>query len=171
MRSSALGEAFVGWAAANRGLRVAVAGLTPEQLALRPNGDPERWPLWATVGHLACSRVFWLCDVAGEPGAAATPFPDASWDCPGDDDLEHVLDAPRLLEALDATFAIVERILASWTPAMLAEEVRHPAWPATDPSHTRGWVLSRVFAHDVWHAAEVSEALTAAGIGPIDPWG
>ena len=42
-----------------------VAGLTEEQLALRPSAD--RWPIWATIGHTACQRVFWLCDVFGDP--------------------------------------------------------------------------------------------------------
>ena len=37
--------------------------------------------------------MFGLCDVAGEPGAETTPFTNASYDCPGDDDLEHVLSA------------------------------------------------------------------------------
>ena len=65
--------------------RDTVATLTDEQLAIEPS--PERWPLWATVGHTACQRVFWLCDFAGEPGAATTPFTNAAFDCPGDDDL------------------------------------------------------------------------------------
>ena len=37
--------------------------------------------------------------------------------------------------------------------------------------HTRGFVLERVHAHDLWHAAEASEILTALGLPPIDPWG
>ena len=32
--------------------------------------------------------------IAGEPGAETTPFPNAGYDCPGDDDLEHVLGVP-----------------------------------------------------------------------------
>ena len=50
--------------------------------------------MWATVGHLACQRVFWLCDFAGDPGAETTPFTNAVYHCPGDDDLDHVL-TPR----------------------------------------------------------------------------
>ena len=61
-------SAFSNWPAYEASLRSAVASLTEEQLAIRPS--PERWPLWATIGHLACQRVFWLCDFAGEPGAA-----------------------------------------------------------------------------------------------------
>lgn len=34
--------------------------MTQEQLNIRP--APDRWPLWATIGHAACQRVFSLCD-------------------------------------------------------------------------------------------------------------
>lgn len=36
--------------------------------------------------------------------------------------------------------------------------------------HTRGWVIQRVFAHDVSHCAELNEALGRAGLPQIDLW-
>ena len=36
--------------------------------------------------------------------------------------------------------------------------------------HTRGAVIQRVFAHDVWHAAELNEALAGAGLPPVVFW-
>lgn len=167
MSDPAIRPAFDGWPEINRRLREAVRGLTVEQLAMRPG--PDRWPLWATVGHAACQRVFWLCDFAGEPGAETTGFTNAAWSCPGDDDLDHPLDAAELVEALDTTFAIVERCLGGWTLPMLADEIRHPEW-GEGWVKTRGGVIQRVFAHDIWHIAEVNEILTAAGLPPIDPW-
>jgi uncharacterized damage-inducible protein DinB len=169
---SALGDsiirpAYSSWPAINRRLREAVAGLSAGQLALSPG--PDRWPLWAIVGHAACQRVFWLCDFAGEPGADTTRFTNAGWDCPGDDDLEHALDADELVEALDATFAIVEGCLDRWTLDMLPEEMSRPEW-GDDWVHTRGAVIQRVFAHDVWHMAEVNETLARAGLPLIDLW-
>jgi hypothetical protein len=68
--------AFSKWPDYNRRLRDVVGAMTDEQLAMRP--APERWALWATVGHAACQRVFWLCDFAGEPGAETTPFTPAA---------------------------------------------------------------------------------------------
>ena len=65
-------SAFIKWPHFNAQLRDTVAGLTGEQLAKQPS--PARWPMWATIGHLACQRVFNLCDAAGEPGAETTPF-------------------------------------------------------------------------------------------------
>ena len=151
----------------NQRLREAIAGLTDDQLALRPT--PDRWPLWATVGHLACQRVFWLCDFAGEPGAETTRFTDAGHDCPGDDDLDTVLSATDLAEALDSTFAIVEATLDRWTVASLADEIRRPDF-GPDWNHTRGAVIQRVYTHDIAHAAEINEILGAAGLPLIDLW-
>ena len=167
MSNLTIRPAYSTWPQHNRRLRELVATLTPEQLAICPSA--ERWPLWATVGHLACQRVFWLCDFAGEPGAEATPFPNAGSDCPGDDDLEHVLSPEALVEALDSTFAIVERCLDRWTLVMLEVELRRPEW---DDSwvHTRGAVLQRVYSHDIYHCAELNEALGLAGLPQLDLW-
>ena len=156
------------WAKYNERLRNLVQTLTDEQLAIQPG--PDRWPLWATIGHLACQRVFWLCDFAGVPGADTTPFTNAAYNCPGDDDLEHVLSPADLVSALDATFRIVERVLDTWTPEMLAEDV-HRTWDGGEMMvHTRGWALQRVFSHDVYHIAELNEALAAANLPLVDLW-
>ncbi len=159
--------AYPAWPELNRTLRQAVAALTPEELALAPGRD--RWPIWATIGHLACQRVFWLCDFAGEPGAVTTPFPNAAWNCPGDDDLEHVLDADQLADALDATFRIVERCLDSWTFEMLEEVIAHPEW-GEDRVHARGFIIGRVFSHDVYHVAELNEVFSTHGLALVDLW-
>ena len=141
--------------------------MTEEQLGIQPS--PERWPSWATVGHAACQRVFWLCDFAGEPGAETTPFTNAAFDCPGDDDLDHPLDATALVESLDSSFRIVERCLDQWTLDMLDEEIRR-RWGDEERVHDRGWVLERVFAHDVYHCAELNDTLVTAGLLQIDLW-
>jgi DinB superfamily len=167
MSELAIRPAFSKWPDYNRRLRELVATLTDEQLAIRPS--PDRWPLWATIGHAACQRVFWLCDFAGEPGKETTPFTNAAYDCPGDDDLEHVLSADALVAALDSTFRIVDGCLDRWTLDMLTEEIRRPEW---DDSwvHTRGAVIQRVFSHDVYHAAELNEALGIAGLPQVNLW-
>jgi uncharacterized damage-inducible protein DinB len=159
--------AYQMWPRYQQRLRDAVASLTEGQLAIQPS--PERWPLWATVGHLACQRVFWLCVFAGESGVETTPFPNSAFNCPGDDDLDHVWSADRLADALDSTFRIVEGCLDAWTLEMLEEEIRRPEWDASWV-HTRGSVIQRVFSHDIWHTAEVNEALGNAGLPQIDLW-
>jgi uncharacterized damage-inducible protein DinB len=160
--------AYRTWPEYNQKLRDVVAAMTREQLAIQPS--PDRWPLWATVGHTACQRVFWLCDFAGEPGAETTPFTNAAYNCPGDDDLEHELDAAALVEALEATFRIVENCLDRWTLDMLDEEIRRRWETEEEWVHRRGWVLQRVFSHDVYHCAELNEALGVAGLPKIELW-
>ncbi len=160
--------AFPTWPELNRRLREAVAALTPAQLAIVPAVD--RWPPWATIGHVACQRVFWLCDFAGEPGAETTPFPNAAWNCPGDDDLEHVLGPEALAAALDSTYRIIDRCLDTWTLEMLDDVISHPEW-GDGRVHTRGFVIERVFSHDVYHVAELNEVFSRNGLPLVDIWG
>jgi uncharacterized damage-inducible protein DinB len=167
MTLTTIRSAFASWPTYNARLRDTVAGLTVEQLAIQP--APDRWPLWATVGHLACQRVSWLCGFAGEPGAEETPFPDALHTCPGDEDLEHVLGPADLAAALDATFRVVEGVLDGWTAESLDEVIRR-TFGAEEWAHTRGWVVERVFAHDVYHVAELNEALARAGLPLVNLW-
>ena len=128
--------AYSRWPEYDRRLREVVGPLTEEQLALRP--APERWPIWATIGHAACQ-------------------------------LEHVLSAADLVDALESTFRIVEACLDRWTLDMLDEVLRRPEWDASWV-HTRGAVLQRVFSHDVYHVAELNEVLAAAGLAQVDLW-
>jgi hypothetical protein len=62
------------WPQYNRRIVEVVRPMTAEHLAVRPSAD--RPPIWATVGHTAGVRVYWLCGVLGEPGAETTPFSD-----------------------------------------------------------------------------------------------
>jgi hypothetical protein len=167
MSTLTIRPAYSKWPEYQRRLRDVVAAMTDEQLAMQPS--PERWPLWATVGHLACQRVFWLCDFAGEPGAESTPFTNAAYNCPGDDDLEQVLSSGALVEALDSTFPIIERCLDRWTLDMLDEEIRREDY-GEGWVHTRGSIIQRVFSHDVYHCAELNETLGIHGLPQIDLW-
>ncbi len=167
MRDLTIRPAYSKWPEYQGRLRDVVAAMTDEQLALRP--APDRWPLWATVGHTACQRVFWLCDFAGAPGAETTPFTDAAHDCPGDDDLEHVLGTGALVEALDSTFRIVESCLDRWTPDMLDDEIRRD-YGGTSQVHTRSSVVQRIFSHEAYHCGELSQTLGIHGLTQIDLW-
>ncbi len=166
MNSGIVRAAYSNWPRYNRQLRDAVSGLTVSQLGIRPAAD--RWPIWASVGHTACQRVSWLCGFAGESGAAATPFPDALYRCPGDEYLEPAMTGLQLAEALDSTFMIVEHVLDTWTLDMLGEEIRR-TWQE-EMAYTRGSIIQRVFGHDIWHAAELNETLAANGLPQIDFW-
>ena len=79
------------WPQYNRRLREVIAAMSAEQLAIRPAA--EGWPVWATVAHTAGARVYWLCEVVGEPGIESTPFRDLASGIGWEDDLEHPRDA------------------------------------------------------------------------------
>lgn len=154
------------WPQYNRRLRDVIARMPDEQLAIRPS--PDRWPIWATVGHTAGGRVYWLCFVLGEPGAETTPF-DPSWEFGWEDDLDRPRRAAELVDALDSTFRIVEGCLDRWTPEMLADEVER-TYAGTRQVHTRGSILQRMFSHDAYHCGELSQTLGIAGLPQIDLW-
>jgi len=49
------------------------------------------------------------------------------------------------------------------------EEIRRDDY-GPDRVHTRGAVLQRVFAYDVYHCAELNETLGKEGLGQLDLW-
>jgi hypothetical protein len=159
--------AYSKWPEYNQRLRDVVGGMTVKQLAFQPS--QERWPLWASIGHLACQRISGLCGQAGEPGADTTPFPNALYNCPGDEDLEHVLSAVDLVGALESTFRIIDACLDNWTPEMLEDVLRRQFGPEEWVS-TRGAVIQRCFAHDIYHTAELNECLDRMGLSKVDLW-
>ena len=160
-------DAYDMWPQYNRRLRDVIGVMTAEQLAVAPS--PDRWPIWATVGHTASARVYWLCHVIGEPGAESTPFADPSgfgWE----DDPDHPRSADELVDALDSSFAIVEHCLDRWTVEMLDDEIRRE-YGGKAQVHTRGSVVQRLFSHDAYHCGELSQTLGIHGLPQIDLWG
>jgi uncharacterized damage-inducible protein DinB len=154
------------WPQYNRRLTDIVGAMTDEQLAIRP--APERWPIWATVGHTAGARVYWLCAVLGEPGAEATPFDPAS-DVGWEDDLDHSRSSAELVMALDTTWSIVDRLLDRWTPEMLGEEVERVLGDQRQ-LHSRASILQRLLTHEAYHCGELSQTLGIEGLPQIDLW-
>jgi uncharacterized damage-inducible protein DinB len=153
------------WPQYNRRLTEVVAAMSSEQLAIRPS--PDRLPIWATVGHTAAMRTYWLCGVIGEPGAETTPWPDAESDWA--DDLDHPRAAADLVWALDATWGIVDGCLDRWTPEMLDETVeRHYADQVQ--IHSRASILQRLLTHEAYHCGELSQTLGIQGLPQIDLW-
>jgi hypothetical protein len=166
MTTLSIRTAYDMWPQYNRRLREVIGAMTPGQLAVRPS--PDLWPVWATVGHTAGARVYWLCHVIGEPGAEATPFADAAsegWE----DELDHPRSAAELVGALDSTFSIVERCLDRWTVNMLSDQIRRE-YAGTVQVHHRGSVLQRLFSHDAYHCGELSQTLGINGLAQIDLW-
>lgn len=154
------------WPQYNRRLREIVGAMSAQQLAIRP--APDRWPIWATVGHTAGVRVYWLCDVIGEPGSEATPFQDAA-NAGWEDDLAHPRGASELVEAIDSTWLLVEGCLDRWTPGMLGDTFERP-YDGLTQVHRRSSILQRLLTHDAYHCGELSQTLGIHGLPQIDLW-
>jgi uncharacterized damage-inducible protein DinB len=154
------------WPQYNRRLTEIVGAMSGEQLAIRPAADG--WPIWATVGHTAAARVYWLCGVVGEPGAETTPFPDPNGDG-WEDDLDHPRRADELVRALDTTWAIVDRCLDLWTPAFLAESVER-VYGDVRQVHSRASIVQRLLTHEAYHCGELSQTLGIHNLPQIDLW-
>jgi uncharacterized damage-inducible protein DinB len=154
------------WPQYNRRLVETIRPLGADALALR--AQPEHWPVWAIVGHIAATRVYWLCTILDEPGAAATPFTDPSGDG-WEDDLEHPRTAAELVGALESTFAVVDGVLDRWTPEML--DVEFERWYGDlRQLHSRTSVLQRLLTHEAYHDGELALALGAHHLDPVYIW-
>jgi uncharacterized damage-inducible protein DinB len=154
------------WPQYNRRLTEVVGAMTDDQLAIRP--APERWPIWATVGHTAAARTYWLCAVIGEPGAETTPWADPNADG-WEDDLDHPRSAAELVRALDTTFAIIEGCLDRWTPETL-DEVIERQYGGRVQRHSRASILQRLLTHEAYHCGELSQTLGIRDLPQIDLW-
>jgi uncharacterized damage-inducible protein DinB len=155
------------WPQYNRRMTDVIAAMTDEQLAIRP--APDRFPIWATVGHTAAMRAYWLCGVVGEPGAENTPWPHPNDGTDWADDLDHPRSAGELVWAFDTTWAIVDGCLDRWTPEMLDETVERPR-NGQIQIHSRASILQRMLTHDAYHCGELSQTLGIHGLPQIDLW-
>jgi hypothetical protein len=166
MTTSTIRPFYDMWPQYERRLREVIAVMSGEQLAIRPSGDGL--PIWATVAHTAGVRVYWLCDVIGEPGAETTPIA-AGADNGWEDDLDHPREAGELVDALDSTWRLIEGCLDRWTPDMIGDTFDRD-YEGTHQVHTRGSILQRLFSHDAYHCGELSQTLGIHGLTQIDLW-
>jgi uncharacterized damage-inducible protein DinB len=166
-RDTSIHRFYEGWQVYNERIVEVVGALSEKELGVRP--APEGWPIWATVGHTAGARVYWLCDVFGEPGAETTPFSlsDVERGFGWEDDLDTPRSAAELTEALESTWRIIDDCLDRWTPDMLPERFERRA---TTQVHTRQSILLRLLSHDAYHAGELSQTLGIHGLPQIDLW-
>lgn len=73
------------------------------------------------------------------------------------------------MDALESTFAVVERCLDRWTTVMLADVIERDYF-GTLQTHTRGSVLQRLFCQDAYHAGELSQTRGIHGLSQIELW-
>ena len=167
MGSSVIRPAFEMWPQYNRRIAEVVSAMTDDKLAIR--AAPDLLPIWAVVGHTAAMRVYWLCEVVGEPGGETTPFFVDGTTVDWADDLDRPRSALELGHGLDASFRIVERCLDTWTFEMLSDWIeRH--YGGSTQVHTRSSILQRLLTHEAYHSGELSQTLGIRGLPQIDLW-
>jgi len=157
---------YAGWRLTNDRLIEALTTLLAEQLAWRPG--PDMWPIWALAGHLAGARVYWLCSILKEPGAASTPFTDPTGDG-WEDHPSEPRRADEVVFALRSSWNIVDGCLRRWTTEMLLAEFERVRNDVVQ-IHTRQSVLIRLITHDAYHCGEISQILGTHGRPGIDVW-
>ena len=158
---------YDGWRKHNGRIVDAIRSLSDEQLKLR--ATPTYWPIWAIAAHTAGARVYWLCGVFKERGAETTPFTDPLSGVGWEDDESTPRGSAELVNALESSWAIIERCLSTWTPSMLNDEFTREIGGKTQ-IHTRQSVLMRLITHDAFHAGEMSEILGIHRLPEIDLW-
>ena len=71
--------------------------------------------------------------------------------------------------ALDSTWEVVDRVLDTWEPSILPEEVER--WAGDNRQlHSRASILQRLLTHDAYHCGELSQTLGIADLPQIDLW-
>jgi DinB superfamily len=146
----------------------AVRDLGPDGLALR--ASPDHLPIWGLAAHTAGARLYWLCGVCGEENTAPASMRDMATGYGWEDEPDHPRTAGELVAVLDASWAVVERTLERWTPAMMADVIDRRSMSGAVEHHTRISILNRMFSHDAYHAGEISQLLGVANLPQIDLW-
>lgn len=154
-----LAKVYAGWEDYHKLLVRAIAPLSREQLALRP--APHLRSVGENAAHIVRARAGWYSTALGVGDEAFAAF--GGYDRDGTAERS----ADELVEALEATWMVVARALASWTTENLDDTlrgVRH----GQPFELQRGWVVWHVFEHDMHHGGEISLTLGMHGLSGLD---
>ena len=123
---------YAGWHTYQSLLIEALAGLTPEQLAL--SVAPGLRSIHGIATHIIGARARWFEQLLGEGGDAFVAL--ATWDRAG----QPARTAAELASGLEATWAGIQAAIAGWTPEQWAQT--YPGEPPSEPAAlTRQWVI------------------------------
>jgi uncharacterized damage-inducible protein DinB len=161
-----------GWATHQRHLLAAIAGLSQEQLALRPATD--QMGIWQLASHMAGSRAYWFHDVLGEGDpairdmfrVASTTVPGLSLEFAGwEDDETHPRTASEIVDAFHQTWDMVADCLERWTADDITARIPQRG---TGRITTRGWVIWHLMEHEAHHGGAISLILGTNGLPGLD---
>jgi uncharacterized damage-inducible protein DinB len=148
-----------GWQHYQNQLSIALARLSPEQLALRP--APELRSIDELARHIIAVRAAWFHYVLEEGDEDFGAF--HTWDEPGNPQRS----ADELVSGLEKTWRVVQEVIGRYTLADLQSTVQDE-WEGKIYTYTRGWVIWHVLEHDVHHGGEIAYTLGMHGLAAPD---
>jgi uncharacterized damage-inducible protein DinB len=150
---------YAGWKNYQGLLVTALAGLTPDQLAL--GAAPGLRTIHDTTAHIIGARARWFHVLLGEGGDEFAAL--GTWDRPG----QPSRSAAELVGALEATWQGMQAAITRWTTDEWAQT--YPGEPPGEPaSLTRQWVIWHLIEHDLHHGGEISLMLGMHGLKAPD---
>ena len=148
-----------GWQNYQNQLSIALARLSPEQLALR--AAPDLRSIDELARHVIAVRVGWFYYVLHEGDPDFVAFHE--WGGPG----SLPRSAPELVSGLERTWQVMQEVLGRYTLADLQSTVEDEVDGKID-TYTRGWVIWHVLEHDLHHGGEIAYSLGMYGLTAPD---
>jgi uncharacterized damage-inducible protein DinB len=158
-------DVFRGWDGYNRSLVNAIAPRTPEELRFRT--APGLRSVGEIAAHIALGRVDWLRRIDAPSSDELAETIEAWRKADPDAEAKMAQNAAQIVEWLDVTWSMVERMLVEWTVADLARTYRHTYWGKVYEISYQ-WTIWRVMAHDIHHGGQLCEMLYMQGISLPD---
>lgn len=151
---------FEGWDGYNTSLARAVESLTPEQLRFQPVAELQS--LGQIAAHIGAARVIWLGRI-GAPGHEELQSQVEVWRR----DSAIADDAPKLVDWLNVTWKMVEKVLATWSLEDLSRTYLHP-YGGTTYRVSHQWTIWRVMCHDIHHGGQMTVLFEMLGLSPLE---
>ena len=148
-----------GWQNYQNQLSIALARLSPEQLALR--AAPGLRSIDELARHVIAVRAGWFHYNLGEGNEDFGSF--QKWDEPGS--LPRSVD--ELVSGLEKTWQVMQEVLGRYTLKDLQSTVEDE-WEGQIYTYTRAWVIWHVIEHDLHHGGEIAYSLGMHGLTAPD---
>jgi uncharacterized damage-inducible protein DinB len=149
VHQTSLEAIYAGWRNYQKLLIVALAPLTPEQLALRAASNLRS--IEEIVTHMIGARGRWFAPPLGDGSPQLAAF--GCWDRRA----EPVRTAAEIVTGLQFTLDYIHAAIASWTPSDWQGTI--PGEGLFEPGDTRQWVVWHLIEHDLHHGGEISLTL------------
>ncbi|HJT54873.1 MAG TPA: DinB family protein, partial [Ktedonobacteraceae bacterium] len=148
-----------GWQNYQDQLSIALARLSPEQLALR--AAPDLRSIDELARHVIAVRAGWFHYNLEEGDEDFGAF--HKWDEPG----SLPRSADELVSGLAKTWQVIQEVLERYTLAYLQSTVQEE-WEGKTYTYTRGWIIWHVIEHDIHHGGEIAYSLGMHGLTAPD---